>query len=173
MSAGDIGAGGAAEATIARAAARAGHYRWLICGMLFAATAINYVDRQIIGVLKPVLQSDFAWSEMDYADIVFWFQTAYALGYLLFGRLIDKIGARLGYGLAIIIWTGAHMAHAAVSSLFGFQLVRFALGLGESGNFPAAMKAVAEWFPKSERALATGILTASSNIGAILTTLIV
>ncbi len=115
MSAGEIG-GGAAEATIARSAARAGHYRWLICGMLFAATAINYVDRQIIGVLKPVLQSDFAWSEMDYADIVFWFQTAYALGYLGFGGLIDKIGARLGYGLAVIIWTGAHMAHAAARS---------------------------------------------------------
>jgi ACS family hexuronate transporter-like MFS transporter len=165
--------GGAAEATIARAAVRAGHYRWLICAMLFAATAINYVDRQIIGVLKPVLQTDFVWSEMDYADIVFWFQAAYAIGYLFFGRLIDKIGARLGYGLAIIVWTGAHMAHAAVSSLFGFQLVRFALGLGESGNFPAALKAVAEWFPKSERALATGILNAGSNIGAIITPVLV
>jgi MFS transporter, ACS family, hexuronate transporter len=175
MSAGGTGVstGGAAEAAITRAAVRAGHYRWLICAMLFAATAINYVDRQIIGVLKPVLQSDFAWTEMDYADIVFWFQAAYAIGYLFFGRLIDKIGARLGYGLAIIVWTGAHMAHAAVSSLFGFQLVRFALGLGESGNFPAALKAVAEWFPKSERALATGILNAGSNIGAIITPVLV
>ena len=161
------------EAAIARSAARVGHYRWLICGLLFAATAINYVDRQIIGVLKPVLQGDFAWSEMDYADIVFWFQVAYALGYLGFGGVIDKIGARLGYGLAVIIWTGAHMAHAAARSLFGFQLVRFALGLGESGNFPAALKAVAEWFPQSERALATGILNAGSNIGAIVTPVLV
>jgi ACS family hexuronate transporter-like MFS transporter len=180
MSAGEMPArpGGAAvapgaEATIARAAARAGHYRWIICGMLFAATAINYVDRQIIGVLKPVLQTDFAWSEMNYADIVFWFQAAYALGYLAFGRLADKIGARLGYGLAIVTWTAAHMAHAAVHSLFGFQLVRFALGLGESGNFPAGLKAVAEWFPKSERALATGIFNAGSNIGAIITPMLV
>jgi MFS transporter, ACS family, hexuronate transporter len=170
MSGGQIGA---AEATIAQAVARVGHYRWVICGLLFAATAINYVDRQIIGVLKPVLQSDFAWSEMDYANIVFWFQTAYALGYLGFGRLIDKIGARLGYGLAIVIWTGAHMAHAAVRSLFGFQLVRVVLGFGESGNFPAGLKAVAEWFPKSERALATGIFNAGSNVGAIITPLLV
>ena len=173
MSAGDIPAGGAAERTIARAAARAGHYRWLICGMLFAATAINYVDRQIIGVLKPALQIDFAWSEMDYANIVFWFQAAYALGYLGFGRLTDKIGARLGYGLAMVTWTGAHMAHAAVHSLFGFNLVRFALGLGESGNFPAGLKAVADWFPKSERALATGIFNAGSNVGAIVTPMLV
>jgi MFS transporter, ACS family, hexuronate transporter len=173
MNVGDVPAAGAADATIARAATRAGHYRWLICGMLFAATAINYVDRQIIGVLKPVLQTDFAWSEMDYADIVFWFQTAYALGYLGFGRLADKIGARLGYALAMVIWTGAHMAHAAARSLFGFNLVRFALGLGESGNFPAGLKAVADWFPKSERALATGIFNAGSNVGAIVTPMLV
>src|SRR4029077_12750012 len=117
--------------------------------------------------------TEFAWSEMDYADIVFWFQTAYALGYLGFGRLIDKIGPRLGCRVARVLWPGAHMAHAAARSLFGFQLVRFALGVGESGNFPAGLKAVAEWFPKSERALATGIFNAGSNVGAIVTPMLV
>jgi ACS family hexuronate transporter-like MFS transporter len=153
--------------------ARISRYRWVICGLLFAATAINYVDRQIIGVLKPTLAHQFGWSETDYGDIVFWFQFAYAIGYLGFGRLVDKIGARLGYALAVIIWTAAHIAHAFVGSLFGFIAVRIALGLGESGNFPAGLKAVAEWFPKRERAFATGLFNAGANIGAIITPLIV
>jgi ACS family hexuronate transporter-like MFS transporter len=148
-------------------------YRWVICALLFAATSINYVDRQIIGVLKPVLQGEFGWSEISFGDMVFWFQAAYALGYLGFGRLIDKIGARLGYAAVVVLWTAAHVAHAFVSSVAGFIAVRFALGLGESGNFPAGLKAVAEWFPKRERALATGIFVAGSNVGAILTPLIV
>jgi len=141
--------------------------------MLFAATSINYVDRQIIGVLKPTLQLEFGWTESSYGDIVFWFQAAYALGYLGFGRVIDKIGARLGYAAVVVLWTAAHMAHALVSSVGGFIAVRFALGLGESGNFPAGLKAIAEWFPKQERALATGIFIAGTNVGAIITPLIV
>jgi ACS family hexuronate transporter-like MFS transporter len=141
--------------------------------MLFAATSINYVDRQIIGVLKPTLQLEFGWTESSYGDVVFWFQAAYALGYVGFGRVIDKIGARLGYAAVVVLWTAAHIAHAFVSSIAGFIAVRFALGLGESGNFPAALKAIAEWFPKQERALATGIFVAGTNVGAIITPLIV
>ena len=150
-----------------------GRYRWVICALLFAATSINYVDRQIIGVLKPTLQLEFGWTESSYGDVVFWFQAAYALGYLGFGRVIDKIGARLGYAAVVALWTAAHIAHALVGSLGGFIAVRFALGLGESGNFPAGLKAIAEWFPKQERALATGIFVAGSNVGAIVTPLIV
>jgi ACS family hexuronate transporter-like MFS transporter len=150
-----------------------GRYRWVICAMLFAATSINYVDRQIIGVLKPTLQLEFGWTESSYGDLVFWFQAAYASGYLGFGRVIDKIGARLGYAAVVTLWTAAHIAHALVSSIGGFIAVRFALGLGESGNFPAGLKAIAEWFPKQERALATGIFVAGTNVGAIITPLIV
>ncbi|HSZ09465.1 MAG TPA: MFS transporter, partial [Steroidobacteraceae bacterium] len=140
---------------------------------LFAATSINYVDRQILGVLKPTLQLEFGWTETSFGDVVFWFQAAYALGYFGFGRLIDRIGARLGYAAVVVLWTAAHIAHAFVGSVGGFIAVRFALGLGESGNFPAALKAIAEWFPQQERALATGIFVAGSNVGAIITPLIV
>jgi ACS family hexuronate transporter-like MFS transporter len=150
-----------------------GRYRWLICGLLFAATAINYVDRQIIGVLKPTLQHEFAWTESDFADVIFWFQVAYALGYIGFGKLVDRIGARIGYAASVLLWTAAHVAHACVASIGGFIAVRFALGLGESGNFPAGLKAVAEWFPQRERAFATGLFNAGTNIGAIVTPLIV
>jgi ACS family hexuronate transporter-like MFS transporter len=152
---------------------RAGRIRWLICVLLFTATAINYVDRQIIGLLKPTLQREYGWTESSFGDLVFWFQAAYALGYLASGRFIDAVGARLGYAAVVVFWTAAHMAHAVVSSLGGFMLVRFMLGLGESGNFPAGLKAIAEWYPRRERALATGIFTAGSNIGAIVTPLIV
>ncbi len=155
------------------AVAKAGHRRWVICGLLFSAAIINYIDRQIIGVLKPTLQAEFGWSEMTYADIVFWFQTAYAVGYLVFGAIIDRIGARLGFGFAVIIWTIAHMGHAACSSVVHFMIARFALGIGESGNFPAGLKSIAEWFPKRERAFATGIFNAGTNIGAIVTPMIV
>jgi len=150
-----------------------GRYRWLICALLFAATSINYVDRQIIGVLKPTLQQEFGWSEIAFGDVIFWFQAAYAIGYLGFGRLIDKIGARMGYAAVVVLWTAAHIAHAFVSTIGGFIAVRFALGLGESGSFPAGLKAIAEWFPKRERAFATGIFVAGSNVGAIITPLIV
>jgi ACS family hexuronate transporter-like MFS transporter len=153
--------------------ARTDSKRWTICALLFAATAINYIDRQMIGVLKPVLQRDLGWSEVQYADIVFWFQAAYAIGFLIMGRMIDRIGARAGYALAVGFWTLAHMAHGLVSGIVQFAMARFALGLGESGNFPAGLKAVAEWFPQRERALAVGIFNAGANVGAIVTPLLV
>ena len=152
---------------------RIGRYRWVICGLLFAATAINYVDRQILGVLKPVLQPEFGWSELTYGDIVIWFQFAYAVGYLGFGAAIDRIGARLGYAFAVALWTIAHVGHAFVSTITGFAIMRIGLGLGESGTFPASLKAVSEWFPQQERAFATGLFNAGTNIGAIITPLIV
>ena len=153
--------------------AGAGRYRWIVCGLLFAATAINYVDRQMIGVLKPVLQADLGWSERTYADIVFWFQAAYALGFLCMGRFMDAVGARIGYAVAFALWTVAHIAHGLVGSAVQFAAARFALGIGESGNFPAGLKAVAEWFPQRERALAIGIFNAGANVGAIITPLLV
>lgn len=150
-----------------------GRYRWMICALLFAATAINYVDRQTIGVLKPTLQAELKWTESSYADIVFWFQAAYAIGYLAFGPIIDRIGARLGYAIAFTVWTLAHIAHGFVHTITQFALVRFTLGLGESGSFPSSLKAVSEWFPQKERALAVGVFNAGSNIGAIVTPLVV
>jgi ACS family hexuronate transporter-like MFS transporter len=173
-------------------APRAGRYRWYVCGLLFLASAINYVDRQVIAILKPDLQRQFGWSEIDYADIVFGFQLAYAIGLVAGGRLIDRLGARTGFALAIVLWSVAAMAHAAVdvfgaaaasalgllgltysASVAGFITARFALGLGEAGNFPAAIKAVAEWFPRRERALATGIFNAGTNVGALVTPVLV
>jgi ACS family hexuronate transporter-like MFS transporter len=154
-------------------AERVGRYRWVICGLLFAATVINYVDRQMLGVLKPVLSTEMAWTETDYANIVFWFQAAYALSYVFFGRVIDRIGARLGYAVAFLVWQVAHMAHAGAHGLVQFIAVRVALGVGEAGSFPAGLKAVTEWFPKRERAFATGIFNAGSNVGAIVTPLVV
>jgi MFS transporter, ACS family, aldohexuronate transporter len=147
---------------------RVGYVRWIIVALLFAATAINYVDRQTIALLKPTLQKEFSWSETTYSDIVFWFQAAYALGYIFFGNFVDRVGARLGYATAFTLWTAAHILHAVAHTVFGFSAVRFLLGIGESGNFPAGLKAVTEWFPKKERALATGIFNAGSNVGAIL-----
>ncbi|AUN33447.1 MFS transporter [Niveispirillum cyanobacteriorum] len=158
---------------VASAAGTASRYRWVICGLLFAATAINYVDRQMIGVLKPVLQVDLAWTEAEYADIVFWFQAAYAIGFLGMGRFIDVIGARFGYAIAFFFWTLAHCAHGMAHSVTQFAMVRFALGIGESGNFPAGLKAVSEWFPQRERAFATGIFNAGANVGAIITPLLI
>nr|WP_246352548.1 MFS transporter [Sphingomonas xinjiangensis] len=141
--------------------------------MLFLATTINYIDRQIIGILKPTLQADLGWSETDYGMIVFWFQAAYAVGLLACGPLIDRVGSKLGYGAAIGLWSLAALAHALVRSPVGFSAARFMLGLGEAANFPAAIKSVAEWFPKKERALAAGILNAGANVGAIATPIIV
>jgi ACS family hexuronate transporter-like MFS transporter len=152
---------------------RVGRYRWMICALLFAATAINYIDRQTIGVLKPTLQAELKWTETSYADIVFWFQAAYAIGYLGFGPIIDRIGARAGYAVAFTVWTLAHIGHGFVHSITQFALVRFTLGLGESGSFPSSLKAVSEWFPQKERALAVGIFNAGSNVGAIITPLVV
>ena len=158
---------------IESASGRIGRFRAVICGLLFAATVINYIDRQMIGVLKPTLQREFGWSEITYGDIVFWFQAAYAVGFVLFGRLMDRLGTRRGYTLAMAIWTVAHVAHGAARTATAFMTARFFLGLGESGSFPAGLKAVADWFPKRERALAIGIFNAGSNIGAILTPLLV
>ncbi len=150
-----------------------GRYRWTICALLFAATAINYIDRQMIGVLKPVLQRDLNWSEEQYADIIFWFQAAYGFGFLAMGRFLDATGPRIGYAIAFSFWTLAHMAHGLVGSVTQFAIARFALGLGEAGNFPAGLKAIAEWFPQRERAFAVGLFNAGANVGAIATPLIV
>ncbi len=180
---------------------RSGNYRWVICGLLFFAAAVNYIDRQVIGILKPTLQTQFGWTEVDYSWIVFGFQLAYAIGLLGVGRLMDKIGTRKGFSLSVLVWSLAAMAHAwavpigvgAIAglawittllgytsfttglsvSVVGFIVARFALGLGEAGNFPASIKTVAEWFPKKERALATGIFNAGTNVGALVTPLVV
>jgi MFS transporter, ACS family, hexuronate transporter len=203
---------GSVAAVATEVVARVGRRRWLICTLLFFAATINYVDRQVIGILKPTLQGEFGWSELDYSWIVFSFQTAYAIGLLLVGKMMDRIGTKIGFALAIIVWSIAAIAHAwavnigtiaspvvgpivygvvsgfnSISALFGaapwtftlsvsvigFMVVRFALGLGEAGNFPASIKTVAEWFPKKERALSTGVFNAGTNVGALLTPLLV
>ncbi|WP_294339584.1 MFS transporter [uncultured Sphingomonas sp.] len=164
----------ATDASIPQAATeRVGRYRWVIVAMLFAATAINYVDRQMIGVLKPTLKGEFGWTESDFAAIVFWFQVAYAIGYIGFGKIVDAVGARAGYTIAIIIWTISHMAHGLATSITTFAMARFGLGIGESGNFPAGIKAVTDWFPQKERAYAIGLFNAGANVGAIITPLLV
>ncbi len=152
---------------------RMGHYRWVICALLFFATTINYVDRQVIGILAKDLKDIIGWTEMDYGNIVAAFNAAYALGLLLSGRLIDRFGTRIGYALALVVWSLAGMAHALARTPFGFGVARAALGLGEAANFPAAIKTVAEWFPKKERALTTGIFNAGTNVGAIIAPLTV
>jgi len=193
-------------------AARVGKFRWTICTLLFFAATVNYIDRQVIGILKPTLSESFGWSELDYSWIVFSFQTAYAIGLFFAGKLMDRIGTKIGFAIAITIWSLAAIAHAwgpeigvisapfaapvvqaivsaanSITGLFGaapwtfalstsvigFMVVRFVLGLGEAGNFPASIKTVAEWFPKKERALATGIFNAGTNIGALATPLLV
>jgi ACS family hexuronate transporter-like MFS transporter len=146
---------------------KVGNYRWVVVALLFFATTINYLDRQIIGLLKPTLEKQFHWTEIDYGHIVTAFTAAYAAGLLIFGGIIDKIGTKLGYVISIILWSVAAMLHAIVKSTTGFIVVRMGLGIGESGNFPAAIKAVAEWFPKKERAFATGIFNSGANIGAV------
>src|SRR5688500_9630232 len=143
------------------------NYRWTICALLFFATTINYIDRQVLGILAPTLQREIGWSELEYSRITQSFTFAYALGFLVAGRLLDKVGVRLGYAWALISWSLAAMGHAFASTVGGFAIARAALGLGESGNFPAAIKTTAEWFPRKERALATGIFNAGTNVGAI------
>ena len=149
------------------------NYRWLIVALLFFATTINYIDRQVIGLLKPILEKEFNWTETDFAHIVMAFTAAYAIGLLVLGGFIDKIGTKLGYTVIIVIWSIAGMFHALARSAFGFSLARIGLGLGEAGNFPAAMKTVSEWFPKKERALATGIFNSGTSVGVVLALLIV
>ncbi len=148
-------------------------YRWRILSLLFFATTINYIDRQVIGILAPYISEEMGWSEVDYGYIVMAFQVAYGAGLLTMGRLLDRIGNRAGYSLSIVIWSIAGMAHALARSVFSFGLARFFLGIGESANFPAAVKTVAEWFPKKERAYATGWFNAGSSAGAITAPLIV
>jgi ACS family hexuronate transporter-like MFS transporter len=176
---------------------RIGRQRWVICALLFFAATVNYIDRQVLGILKPTLATEFGWTELDYSWIVFSFQTAYAVGLLLVGKLMDRIGTKKGFSLSITLWSLAAIAHAwalpigaaavgalmyfgiistttAISvSVVGFIIVRFFLGLGEAGNFPASIKTVSEWFPKKERALATGIFNSGTNIGALATPLAV
>ena len=164
----------AGEASVAAGTlTRVGRFRWRICALLFAATTLNYLDRQVLGVLAPDLTRMFGWSEVDYGNIVTAFQGAYAIGLLCAGAIIDKLGTRIGYALTIAVWSLAAMSHALAGSVLGFAAARFLLGLGEAGNFPSAIKTVAEWFPRRERALATGIFNAGSNVGAILAPLAV
>jgi len=156
-----------------------GWYRWVVCALIFASTSLLYVDRLTLGYLKGSLQLQYHWSETDYAGVVQWFMFAYAIGFLAFGQIIDKLGARRGYVIAVLVWTAAHLACAVVGFLpVSWVLVSFTvsytvLGLGQGGNFPSALKVVAEWFPQRERALAIGIFNAGTNLGAILTPLIV
>jgi ACS family hexuronate transporter-like MFS transporter len=144
-----------------------GNVRWTICALLFFAATINYLDRQVIATLKDTLQQAHVWDENGYAWVVFAFQTAYAVGLLIAGRVMDWLGTRKGFSLSVLIWSLAAMGHALVSTVGGFAVARFALGLGEAGNFPACIKTVAEWFPKKERALATGIFNAGTNVGVL------
>ncbi|MBU6168581.1 MAG: MFS transporter [Bacteroidetes bacterium] len=150
-----------------------GNQRWIVVALLFFATTINYIDRQVIGLLKPTLEVEFGWTEQDYSRIVMAFTAAYALGLLVFGRIIDRIGTKLGFSISIVFWSIAACLHGVVKTTFGFGVARAALGLGESGNFPAAIKTVAEWFPKKERALATGIFNSGANIGAVFAPILV
>ncbi len=152
---------------------RLGRVRWTVCAMLFVATSINYMDRQVIAILKPTLEHSIGMTELSYGYIVDAFQIAYAIGLLGAGRLMDKLGTRIGYMLVMVVWSASAMGHALASSVLQFGFVRFFLGLGESGNFPAAIKTVAEWFPQNERSLATGIFNSGANVGAILAPAIV
>jgi MFS transporter, ACS family, hexuronate transporter len=148
-------------------------FRWVVCALLFLATTINYMDRQILGILAKSLQSEIGWTEAQYSYIVMAFQAAYAIGLLSFGWLIDRWGTKKGYSIAIFIWSLGAAGHALARSVFGFGAARFVLGIGEAGNFPAAIKSVTEWFPKKERAFATGIFNSGSNVGAIIAPAIV
>ncbi|OGX81507.1 MFS transporter [Hymenobacter coccineus] len=150
-----------------------GRYRWTICSLVFFATTINYLDRAVISLLKPYLEKAFSWNAGDYANIEIAFKLAYAVGMVGAGRIIDKLGTKKGYALSTALWSLAAMGHALVSSTLGFGVARAFLGITEAGNFPAAIKTTAEWFPQRERALATGIFNSGSNVGAIIAPLTV
>jgi ACS family hexuronate transporter-like MFS transporter len=163
----------AQTSTASAVASKIKHLRWYICALLFFAATINYLDRQVIATLKPDLQKAGIWDEIGYSWVVFSFQTAYAIGLLIAGRVMDWLGTRKGFSLSVIFWSIAAMGHALASTVMGFSFWRFALGLGEAGNFPASIKTVAEWFPKKERALATGIFNAGTNVGILVAAAIV
>src|SRR5712692_4553878 len=163
----------AGEEAAPSVSSRSGYFRWVICGLLLLGTTKNYMDRNVLGVLRVTLQHDLGWNEIDYGNLVVVFQAAYALGMLAVGWLIDRLGTRLGYALAMIFWSLASMGTALGSSLTSFAVFRFALGFGEAAVFPASSKAVAEWFPKKERALANGIFNSGTNVGAILAPVVV
>jgi len=146
---------------------KVGNYRWTVCALIFFATTINYLDRQVIGILKPLLETDLNIGEVEYGNIVFVFQLFYGLSMLLAGRLIDKFGSKIGYGISVLLWSIAAIGHSLAKGAISFGFWRGLLGIGESGNFPAAIKTIAEWFPKKERALATGIFNSGANVGAI------
>ena len=148
---------------------RAGRYRWLIIALLFAATTVNYIDRTMLGLLAPVLGDELGWSENDYGNIVTAFQAAYALGFLLMGWLIDRFGPKIGYSIAITIWTIGHVAHGFAGSVVSFMAARIVLGVGEAGHFPSVVRASSEWFPQKERSYAIGWVNSATTIGVILT----
>ena len=150
-----------------------GNYRWRICALLFFATTINYMDRQVLGILAPFLQKSIGWNEAQYGYLITVFQFTYAIGLLLMGGFIDRVGTRIGYAVSIAVWSLSAMGHALANSVLAFGVARALLGLGESGNFPAGIKTVAEWFPKKERALATGIFNSGTNVGAVIAPLTV
>src|SRR5262245_42596084 len=151
----------------------AGRFRWVICGLLFLGVMKNYMDRQVLGVLKIPLQQQFGWNDIDYGNVVSAFQLAYAAGMITVGSVIDRLGTKVGYAVVMVFWSLASMAHAAASSLSGFIAAQVLLGFGEAGVFPASIKSVAEWFPQRERALATGIFNAGTSVGAMITPAIV
>jgi len=153
--------------------AKIGNYRWSVCALIFFATTVNYLDRQVIGILKPLLESDLGIDEKAYSQIIMVFQLAYAFGMVVAGRLIDKFGTKIGYGVSVLFWSIAAICHALAKGVLGFGFWRALLGVSESGNFPAAIKTVAEWFPKRERALATGLFNSGANVGAIVAPLAV
>jgi len=147
---------------------RIGKVRWTVCAMLFAATSINYIDRQVLGLLAPLLQHTIGWTDLQYSYIVGGFQLAYALGLIAAGRMVDKLGSRIGYAIIMAVWSLSAMSHALARTVIEFATARFCLGFGEAGNFPAAIKTTAEWFPQRERALATGIFNAGTSVGPVL-----
>lgn len=149
------------------------NYRYTILGLLFLANVINYIDRQAIGLLKPILETDFHWTEKDYGNIIFWFNAIYAIGYVIAGRFVDNVGAKVGYGVAVFIWSVAAMAHALARSITGFIMARGTLGFAEGGNFPAVIKSIAEWFPIKERSFASGFMISGTTVGPIVAPFVV
>lgn len=152
---------------------KTGNYRWTVCALIFFATTLNYLDRQVIGILKPLLETDLNIGEIEYGNIVTIFQLFYGFSMLLAGRLIDKFGTKIGYAVSVTLWSIAAMGHSLAKGVIGFGFWRALLGLSESGNFPSAIKTIAEWFPKKERALATGIFNSGANVGAVIAPILV